>query len=124
LPQSIPKSSIWTPAGMFITAVDTDTHDAAVNGLGKDSEREAMVVQDTGDTRETPAIDVCKGLMADNAKINIYDPKVTEAQIHNDLSLDKFMWDHPSSAAGKTPRQNSVSCFKDAYAVRTLGTCR
>ncbi len=32
--------------------------------------------QDTGDTRETPAIDVCKGLTADNAKINIYDPKV------------------------------------------------
>lgn len=77
-----------------------------------------MLVQDTGDTRETPAIDVCKGLMADNAKINIYDPKVTEAQIHNDLSLDKFMWDHPSAAGTKSPRQNSVSCFKDAYAVR------
>ena len=72
-----------------------------------------MVVQDTGDTRETPAIDVCKGLMADNAKINIYDPKVTEAQIHNDLSLDKFMWTpaplperlraRTLSAASKTP---------------------
>jgi UDPglucose 6-dehydrogenase len=32
--------------------------------------------KDTGDTRETPAIDVCKGLMADNARLNIYDPKV------------------------------------------------
>ena len=35
-----------------------------------------MPEQDTGDTRETPAIDVCKGLTADNARINIYDPKV------------------------------------------------
>ena len=77
-----------------------------------------MATQDTGDTRETPAIDVCKGLMSDNAKINIYDPKVTEAQIHNDLSLDKFMWDHPSASGTKSPRQNSVSCFKDAYSVR------
>ena len=75
-------------------------------------------MQDTGDTRETPAIDVCKGLLADNARINIYDPKVTEAQIHNDLSLDKFMWDHPSAGGTKSPRQNSVTCFKDAYSVR------
>ena len=25
--------------------------------------------KDTGDTRETPAIDVCRGLMADNARV-------------------------------------------------------
>ena len=77
-----------------------------------------MQLQDTGDTRETPAIDVCKGLMADNAHIRIYDPKVTESQIHNDLSLDKFMWDHPSANGTKSPRHNTVSCFADAYAVR------
>ena len=82
------------------------------------SSRAVLCVQDTGDTRETPAIDVCKGLMADNARINIYDPKVTEAQIHNDLSLDKFMWDHPSAGGTKSPRQHSVTCFKDAYSVR------
>ena len=35
-----------------------------------------MQVQDTGDTRETPAIDVCKGLLRDKAHLNIYDPKV------------------------------------------------
>ena len=78
---------------------------------------EDLHVQDTGDTRETPAIDVCKGLLADNAKINIYDPKVTEAQIHNDLSLGKFMWDHPTTAGTASPRQNAVSVFKDAYEV-------
>ena len=27
--------------------------------------------KDTGDTRETPAIDVCKGLVRDNAKVGV-----------------------------------------------------
>ena len=36
----------------------------------------ARGMQDTGDTRETPAIDVCKGLLTDNACLNVYDPKV------------------------------------------------
>ena len=49
--------------------------------------------KDTGDTRETPAIDVCKGLMDEGAKLRIYDPKVSEEQIKLDLSLDKFQWD-------------------------------
>ncbi len=35
-----------------------------------------MLLQDTGDTRETPAIDVCKGLIGDGAKLNVYDPQV------------------------------------------------
>ena len=33
--------------------------------------------KDTGDTRETPALDVCKGLLGDNARLHIFDPKVT-----------------------------------------------
>lgn len=32
--------------------------------------------KDTGDTRETPAIDVCKALIEEKAKIGIFDPKV------------------------------------------------
>lgn len=51
--------------------------------------------KDTGDTRETPAIDVCKGLIGDRAQINIYDPQVTEDQIQRDLAMNKFDWDHP-----------------------------
>ncbi|KAJ8557182.1 hypothetical protein K7X08_002807 [Anisodus acutangulus] len=31
--------------------------------------------KDTGDTRETPAIDICKGLLGDKAKLSIYDPQ-------------------------------------------------
>lgn len=37
--------------------------------------------KDTGDTRETPAIDVCRGLLADGAKCVVYDPKVTPVQV-------------------------------------------
>eukprot|EP00798_Chlamydomonas_sp_ICE-L_P007612 gene7612-767_t len=52
--------------------------------------------KDTGDTRETPAIDVCKGLMRDNGKICIYDPEVSADQIFRDLSAPKFEWDRPN----------------------------
>lgn len=51
--------------------------------------------KDTGDTRETPAIDVCKGLLGDKAMLSIYDPQVTEEQIQRDLRLKQFDWDHP-----------------------------
>jgi len=46
--------------------------------------------KDTGDTRETPAIDVWKGLLGDKENINIYYPQVTENQIQRDLSMNKF----------------------------------
>lgn len=35
--------------------------------------------KNTGDTRETPAITVCKTLMEEGAKLNIYDPKVRKS---------------------------------------------
>jgi len=41
--------------------------------------------KDTGDTRETPAIDVGKGLLEDGAKLAIYDPQVKETQIAMDM---------------------------------------
>lgn len=42
--------------------------------------------KDTGDTRETPARYVCKMLLEEGAKLNIYDPKVEQSQIMNDLT--------------------------------------
>ncbi|KAK9841038.1 hypothetical protein WJX81_007189 [Elliptochloris bilobata] len=71
--------------------------------------------KDTGDTRETPAIDVCKGLTQDGAKLVIYDPKVTEAQIHQDLATPKFEWDHPQSSGTKSPRSSAITVVEDAY---------
>jgi len=42
--------------------------------------------KDTGDTRETPAIDVCRGLMEDGATCLVFDPQVTEQQMRYDLT--------------------------------------
>jgi UDPglucose 6-dehydrogenase len=74
--------------------------------------------KDTGDTRETPAIDICKQLIDDGARLAIYDPKVTTSQIRFDLSAEQFAWDHPhtklpdvrnnSSAADRVECCNSV----------------
>merc|ERR1719454_1363898 len=46
--------------------------------------------KDTGDTRETPAIDVCKLLMAEKAAIAIHDPQVSREQIYSDLGKDSM----------------------------------
>jgi len=45
--------------------------------------------KDTGDTRETPAIDVCRGLMQDGATCIVYDPQVEESLMKADL-LDAY----------------------------------
>ncbi len=39
----------------------------------------------TNDTRESPAIKICKELLEESCKISIYDPKVNCKQIENDL---------------------------------------
>ena len=72
--------------------------------------------KDTGDTRETPAIDVCKGLLGDKALLSIYDPQVSEDQIQRDLTLSKFEWDHPTHLQPMSPTTvKQVSVVWDAY---------
>ncbi|KAK7317947.1 hypothetical protein RJT34_02593 [Clitoria ternatea] len=72
--------------------------------------------KDTGDTRETPAIDVCKGLLGDKARLSIYDPQVTEEQITKDLSMRKFDRDHPAHLQPPSPTSiKQVSVVWDAY---------
>jgi UDPglucose 6-dehydrogenase len=45
--------------------------------------------KDTNDTRESAAIHVCRDLLEEGAHLAIFDPKVTTAQIHQDLGIDK-----------------------------------
>ncbi|XP_042521102.1 UDP-glucose 6-dehydrogenase 5-like [Macadamia integrifolia] len=72
--------------------------------------------KDTGDTRETPAIDVCHGLLGDKAQLSIYDPQVTEDQIRRDLTMNKFDWDHPQHLVPPSPTaKTNVSFTWDAY---------
>jgi len=42
--------------------------------------------KDTGDTRESPSIYVCKYLLEEKAKLAIFDPKVSKEQIHLELN--------------------------------------
>lgn len=49
--------------------------------------------KDTGDTRESPSIYICKYLIEEGARVSIYDPKVSKEQIileltHPGLNLD------------------------------------
>lgn len=46
--------------------------------------------KDTNDTRESAAIAVCRDLLAEQANLAIYDPKVPAAQILSDLGLSDF----------------------------------
>ncbi|KAK9669166.1 hypothetical protein RND81_13G113000 [Saponaria officinalis] len=72
--------------------------------------------KDTGDTRETPAIDVCKGLLVDKALLSIYDPQVTEDQIKRDLAMRKFDWDHPAHLQPVGPTDvKEIDVSLDAY---------
>ncbi|KAJ4980238.1 hypothetical protein NE237_031075 [Protea cynaroides] len=72
--------------------------------------------KDTGDTRETPAIDVCLGLLGDKAQLSIYDPQVTEDQIGRDLATNKFDWDHPAHLVPTDPTaKKSVTKASNAY---------
>ncbi|CAN6298590.1 unnamed protein product [Urochloa humidicola] len=76
--------------------------------------------KDTGDTRETPAIDVCKGLLGDKAVVSIYDPQVTGEQVARDLAMNKFDWDHPrhlQPLLGLSPDEiaKQVAVAGDAY---------
>jgi len=41
--------------------------------------------KDTGDTRESSAIPVCRSLLEDGALLHVYDPQVTEASMLEDL---------------------------------------
>ena len=40
---------------------------------------------DTNDTREAPAIRICQDLLEEGAQLAIYDPKVLEGQMREDL---------------------------------------
>ncbi|XP_064481623.1 UDP-glucose 6-dehydrogenase-like [Ornithodoros turicata] len=61
--------------------------------------------KNTGDTRESAAIYICRQLVEEGAHLNIYDPKVPEEQILEDLS----------SPDDKNAALKQVKIFKDPY---------
>jgi UDPglucose 6-dehydrogenase len=55
--------------------------------------------KDTNDTRESPAIAVCRDLLAEQAHVMVYDPKVPAEEIHRDVV-----------GAGREEARLSVAC--------------
>jgi len=72
--------------------------------------------KDTGDTRETPAIEVCRGLIADGAKVTVFDPQVKPDQVSYELSCEKFAWDHPKLGPSPGDPMQHVTCAEEVYA--------
>ncbi|KAK6620374.1 hypothetical protein RUM44_006775 [Polyplax serrata] len=72
--------------------------------------------KDTGDTRESAAIFVCRSLLTEGAKLKIYDPKVERNQILDDLRTH-----FPTSCDSSKNIENYVSIFSDPYEA-TSGT--
>ena len=75
--------------------------------------------KDTSDTRESAAIYVANNLLNEQAKIAIYDPKVEEQQIINDLN---YLETRSSSenANSITSNSNAYEACKDAHAIAIL----
>ncbi|KAJ6432211.1 hypothetical protein OIU84_019455 [Salix udensis] len=72
--------------------------------------------KDTGDTRETPAIGVCQGLLGDKAILSIYDPQVPQELIQRDLSMHKSELDKPPHLRPvNAVAIEQVTCVGDAY---------
>ena len=63
--------------------------------------------KDTNDTRESAAITVCKDLLAEQARLTIYDPKVPAEEIFRDLGIPQKLPDGKVNPA--------VTICADAY---------
>jgi len=69
--------------------------------------------KDTNDTRETPAIAVCRDLLAEGAHVVVYDPQVPEAQIRADVLGSAV---NPNLTVVTDP----MEAYKSAHAVAVL----
>ncbi|CAM9518929.1 unnamed protein product [Ectocarpus sp. 12 AP-2014] len=66
--------------------------------------------KDTGDTRETPAVFVCKALLEEQAKVQVYDPQVKRSQMFVEFDYTCGV------NKDNTPRlEESITTCEDAY---------
>jgi UDPglucose 6-dehydrogenase len=72
--------------------------------------------KDTNDTRESAAIHVCRGLLDEQANISIYDPKVGEEQIVEELGLKEDKGNFSRVSVVNDPYEAA----KDAHAIAIL----
>ena len=81
----MPQSSVYTARSTGQCPCRHVQEIATLYDLNNDEGVLRAGLQDTGDTRETPAIDVCHGLISDGADLCVYDPQVSKDQIHRYL---------------------------------------
>ena len=80
----------------------------------------------TNDTRESAAIQICKDLINEGAKLVIHDPKVNPNQIANDLGMEPLNNNHENNFSekfnglGSWSFNQDLEIFEDAYAVLVL----
>ena len=67
----------------------------------------------TNDTRESPSIQICKDLIEEGANLRIYDPKVNNIQIENDLGQKQFTDDDGSWISC----ESAIDAAKEADAI-------
>jgi UDPglucose 6-dehydrogenase len=83
---------------------------------------------DTNDTREAPAIRICRDLIEEGAQLAIVDPKVEPAQISRDLGCEPLDTDPSAASAyrllsgdgGWFPAEDAVEAARGADAVLIL----
>jgi UDPglucose 6-dehydrogenase len=62
--------------------------------------------KDTNDTRESPAISICRALLAEHAQVRVYDPKVPADEIRRDVL---------NGSTGSPQTAEKLTVAKDAY---------
>jgi UDPglucose 6-dehydrogenase len=71
--------------------------------------------KDTNDTRESPAIHICRDLLEERARLVVYDPQVPEKQIRSELEASFQDSNGRLSETHKKLIETNVSVVKDVY---------
>lgn len=74
--------------------------------------------KDTNDTRESPAIAVCRDLIAEGARIALYDPQVSTSQVTRELIDAGVSADDTSKRVQHC--SNAMNAISDSHAVAVL----
>jgi UDPglucose 6-dehydrogenase len=104
--ESVVKMNDWQKhrfAGRIMKALFNTVADKKIAILG------FAFKKDTNDTRESAAIAVCRDLLAEQARVVVYDPKVSSEEIRRDVLGDK------AASTGPAQPDARLSVAKNAY---------
>ena len=75
---------------------------------------------DTNDTREAPAIRICRDLLEEGAQLAIHDPKVDTDQIARDLHLEVSAVPDPSAGPSRAALSGEGTWWKTGDVASTV----